>query len=425
MTTRIADLLAHVPDVPRPETLNDDRTIEGLSAGIEPRVVDWALATAHVAVQETYRDIAPSRFAELAHDTARSIEAISLNLMRYLLGGRETAAAVRVSRAQHQVTLDAVRLGIPLHRIVGGLRTLDHVWKTAFIRLVLDTVPRDEAVEVLSRVDRALSTYFDALVDDNARSWAEEDRRLSDQLALGKRQLVEQIIAGTRVEDAQIREVLGVGAGDEHTGLILSTSGVDVGVVFDFAGFRAGLERAYPGHTVTFLPADVDTVWVFLSGSPIPHDALTAHLRAAIASTRGALVSVGLPRAGAEGLRATHLTAAAAHAFNRLATQAGPVVAFAEAGLLALVAQTPQLARWFVEHEVGPLLDPSPLRDELRQTLQTIIGFNGSLVRTAEALYVHRNTITYRLGRIQEILGRDPLERPVETRTALLLAELL
>lgn len=426
MTNPIADLLAHVPDVARPATLNDARTIAALSEGIEPRVVDWALSVAQVAIEETYRDIAPSRFEALAHDTARSIESISLNLIRYLLGGRETAAAVRVSKAQREVTLDAVRLGIALERIVGGLRTLDHIWKRAFIALVLEHVAREEAVDVLSRVDRTLSTYFDTLIDDNARSWSEENHRLSDQRALGQRQLLDRIIAGKRVDDAVVAEVLGVKPGSEHVGLVVSTAGQGDGRgPFDFAGFRTGLERRFPNHAITFLPADSDTVWAFISGAPVAERTIRERLAALLEDTPGALVSIGLPEAGTAGLRTTHLTAAAAHAFNRLSPKAGPIVAFAEAGLLSLAAQSPELARWFVDYEIGPLLEKSPLGDELTKTLQTLIGFNGSLVRTAETLYVHRNTITYRLKRIEEILGRDPLSRPAETRTALLLAELL
>lgn len=427
VATRFADVLARVPSVERPQTLNDERTIAALAEGLEPRLVDWALSIAKVAAEHTYNDIAPSRIEVLAADTARSIEAISINLIRYLLGGRETAAAVRVSRAQREVTIDAVGVGIPLERIIGGLRALDHHWKRTFIELVLETVEREELAEVLSRLDRALSTYFDALVDDNARSWSEENQRLLDQRAFGQRQLLDRIIAGKRVDDELVAEVLGVAPGDEHVGLIIGAAGASDGrgVPLDFASYRAGLERRFPSHAVTFLPADSDTVWAFVSGTPIAERVIAERLAAIGDDVPGAIVSIGLPSPGTAGLRETHATAAAAHAFNRLAPRVGPIVSFSERGLLALVAQSPELARWFVDHEIGPLLERGPLTDELHKTLQTLIGFNGSLVRTAEALYVHRNTITYRLKRIEEILGRDPLARPVETHTALLLAELL
>lgn len=424
MSIRIADLLEHVPPAVRPAPLNDARTIDALSVGIESRVVDWTLATAHIAVEETYRDIAPSRFEALAEDTARSIEAISLNLIRYLLGGRETAAAVRVSRAQRAVTIDAVHLGIPLNRIVGGLRALDHVWKTAFITLVLDVVPREDTADVLSRLDRALSTYFDALVDDNARSWAEENQRLADRRVLGQRQLIERIIAGHRVDDATVTDALGVVPADEHIGVVVSSAAQLEGPAVDFASFRSGVEATFTEHRVTFLPADGETVWLFLSGRPIKAPVVHARLASLREDSPSALISIGLPMRGTDGLRSTHLTANAAHALNVLTPAVGPVVSFADMGLLCILAQAPELAKWFVQYEVGPLLQRAPGSDELRRTLQTLLGNGGSLVRAAQELYVHRNTITYRLKKIEEALGRDPLERPVETRTALQLAEL-
>lgn len=425
MPMQIVELLQRVPATPRPEPLNDGRTIASLSAGLPDPIVDWALAIAHRAAEHIHQEIAPSRFEALAGGIGRSIEAISLNLMRYLLGGRETAAAVRISRAQRDATISSVHLGIPLTSTVGGLRRTGHVWKSAFIELTLRESPGPQAAELLSRVDRALSTYFDALVDDNSKNWAEEHRRLSDRRTLGQRQLVERVIAGRAVDDGMVAETIGVRANDEHVALILTADAQADGPMLDFAAFRVALERAFPTFTVTFLPSDSLTVWVFVSGQKVPLGRIVEAASQSLADLPGALVSIGLVASGTAGLRASHLTARAAHSLNLLTAKVGPVVSFAEHGLLCLVAQQPELARWFVEFEVGALRSTGAQRDELHETLRTLIGFNGSLVRTSEALFIHRNTIAYRLKKIEDALGRDPLARPAETGTALVLAELL
>jgi purine catabolism regulator len=44
---------------------------------------------------------------------------------------------------------------------------------------------------------------------------------------------------------------------------------------------------------------------------------------------------------------------------------------------------------------------------ELVSTLEAFLGNNGNVVQTARALDVHRNTVVYRLERIQEITGAD------------------
>jgi purine catabolism regulator len=61
--------------------------------------------------------------------------------------------------------------------------------------------------------------------------------------------------------------------------------------------------------------------------------------------------------------------------------------------------------------------DGSP---ELLHTLEVYFEHNGSLAQASEALFIHRNTLSYRLDRISEIAGLD-LEKP-ETRLAVELA---
>jgi DNA-binding PucR family transcriptional regulator len=44
---------------------------------------------------------------------------------------------------------------------------------------------------------------------------------------------------------------------------------------------------------------------------------------------------------------------------------------------------------------------------ELLQTLRAYLDHGGSLEGTAKSLYVHANTVRYRLKRIQEVIGED------------------
>lgn len=58
------------------------------------------------------------------------------------------------------------------------------------------------------------------------------------------------------------------------------------------------------------------------------------------------------------------------------------------------------------------MLDPLTHYDKnykthLVETLDVFISENGNLFRTAQRLYAHRNTIQYRLRKIEEISGRD------------------
>lgn len=47
-------------------------------------------------------------------------------------------------------------------------------------------------------------------------------------------------------------------------------------------------------------------------------------------------------------------------------------------------------------------------RGELEETLRLYIEEGGELNRTAEKLFIHRNTLRYRLDKIKELTGKDP-----------------
>jgi len=74
-------------------------------------------------------------------------------------------------------------------------------------------------------------------------------------------------------------------------------------------------------------------------------------------------------------------------------------------GLVLSQAGRTELDR-FVRRTVGPLLDHDAARgSELARTVLTYFGCDGSLARTATALYVHVNTVYQRIDRVTALLG--------------------
>ena len=75
----------------------------------------------------------------------------------------------------------------------------------------------------------------------------------------------------------------------------------------------------------------------------------------------------------------------------------------------------------FYEETLGPLLD-SDTRSNIDpiETLEGFFHYNGNLSETARAMHLHRNSLLYRLGRIEELLGHS-LEDP-ELRLSIQLA---
>ncbi|QBD82638.1 hypothetical protein EPA93_44405 [Ktedonosporobacter rubrisoli] len=75
----------------------------------------------------------------------------------------------------------------------------------------------------------------------------------------------------------------------------------------------------------------------------------------------------------------------------------------------------------FYQETLGPLLSHDVRNDgTLIETLEGFFRYNGNLSETARAMHLHRNSLLYRLGRLEEILGHS-LEDP-ELRLSLQIA---
>jgi purine catabolism regulator len=73
----------------------------------------------------------------------------------------------------------------------------------------------------------------------------------------------------------------------------------------------------------------------------------------------------------------------------------------------------------FLQETLGPILNHENA-DEFLSTLEEFFAHNGNLSQTAESLFIHRNTLTYRMERMASIAQLD-LENP-DTRLAVQLA---
>jgi carbohydrate diacid regulator len=89
----------------------------------------------------------------------------------------------------------------------------------------------------------------------------------------------------------------------------------------------------------------------------------------------------------------------------------------------ALVGITDQQTRKELAcHLLGPL-DNEP---ELHETLDAFFKANCSPAATSQRLFIHRNTLTYRLDKITSLIGLDPkrFEDAILIRLALILRTL-
>lgn len=129
---------------------------------------------------------------------------------------------------------------------------------------------------------------------------------------------------------------------------------------------------------------------------------------------------------GIPGFRQAHLQARQA---ARVAMIAGDrlaaVTGYAEIELVSLLLEDVDRAREFMTARLGPLAAGDEQAERLRQTATAYLRHNRSASHAAKELFVHQNTVTYRIRQVEELLGRPVTEGQTELLCALKLAELL
>lgn len=86
------------------------------------------------------------------------------------------------------------------------------------------------------------------------------------------------------------------------------------------------------------------------------------------------------------------------------------LVDFHSLGIFQLLGQIEDIptVRAFCTHVIGPLVQyDEEHRSSLVQTMDAYFAHHGNITQTAESLFIHRNTLLYRLDRIQELTGQN------------------
>ncbi|CAL9307656.1 PucR family transcriptional regulator [Streptomyces sp. SudanB25_2051] len=131
--------------------------------------------------------------------------------------------------------------------------------------------------------------------------------------------------------------------------------------------------------------------------------ALTAGARLCEAAGPGAVAGVAAPRRGLPELAAAWAEAASAARAALAQPRLGPVAPWTSIGPYRLLTTVPQDAA--DDPVVRPLLGRA--HAELARTAEVFLDHAGQAGRTAAALGIHRQTLYYRLSRVEQLTGLD------------------
>lgn len=125
-------------------------------------------------------------------------------------------------------------------------------------------------------------------------------------------------------------------------------------------------------------------------------------------------VGTGRPKTGVAGVRASFKEAEQALTLGHRLFGGGRVLQFADLGLyrlLSALGQHQELVEFHADHVGGLVAYDERTGGALMKTLDAYFACHGSPTEMAERLHLHRNTVLYRLNRIEEV-GRLSLNDP-------------
>lgn len=299
------------------------------------------------------------------------------------------------------------REGVPLSALLAAYRTGAHVvWAEAMRRI------GDDPDRLRAGLDLATGVmqWIDLASGAAAQAYLSEYERLASDRESARRDFLEGVLSGAlAAEEILARaEALGLDVGVSHAVVTIgAAAGAEVGFREAWHRLKTMIADLPDADTSVVVPRGCDIVVVFPTGGG-RLEAMHSSLAAVVERASGALgldlrAGVGRPRETVAELAGSYREAWIALAAARTA-QGRRAVAYGEVMIEELLLRERGVARRLAQ----AVLDPLESHPDLRHTLIEFIAKGPSLPAVARALFLHPNTVAYRLARVKELTGRDP-----------------
>ncbi|HEX6712320.1 MAG TPA: helix-turn-helix domain-containing protein [Thermoleophilaceae bacterium] len=390
--------------------------VRELAAELVPRTPELARAMAdhlYAAIPE----LSAIEDDELRRELLGSTEANVGQVMRLLADGAGTDDVV-IPHEALEFLRGNVRRGIPLAALLRSYR-LGHAWLWESWSQALQGRVQDSG-ELAAGQDQSsafMFAYVDKVSDALVEEFGTERERMMRSASQMRAETVRAILAGEPVDEEAASRRLGYELKRHHVALRVTASGSEVSGLERAVGEAAAALGKGEPLVVASGAARFD-VWCG-SFDPPKTDGLETY-----EPPPGVLVAFGRAARGIAGFRSSHGEALQA---ARIASLAGgaSMTSYADVELVSLLAGDLPRARSFVAVQLGPLASTTEPAERLRETVLAFLVSGGSATRVAKELYVHQNTVAYRVKRAEEMLGHKVSERSIELTCALTLAAVL
>ena len=413
---------------------NRPADVAAATAGLPASAVGWAVTLGRRCAEAVLTAMGEDAAWLPEDETRRGIEFSVLSAVRRLV------ADVRdfpLSPDQVSLAHKMARHGLPYERFMLGLRMVQEILLEALLDEAARYRPasgpdgrgkRDGQAWLPGALALATSRFLDESAAAMVSEYLAESQRVIARTVASRRRTVAALLAGEHVADDVATRTLGIRLGQHHLAIVLWTRERNpppgARAELESAASKAAAALRAAGHVAIHDDGDdaAGVCWI-TRAVPFPADYPARLTRALAAGEFRA--AVGVPAPGPSGFRRSYLAARDA---ERIARQGPPgkVTAYRDVDLVALLTADPERAQWFVADHLGKLADQDDeTLADLRATALCYLESGCSLVRTAAALHVHRNTVLYRLGSIERLLGRELGASPLATHAALALVQRL
>lgn len=364
--------------------------VRGLAAGLVPRSGELGAELAELIKATDIRYGAESvvPMADLVRSCQNNIEQIL---------GTLAGAALPQTDGPRETGRRRAEQGMPLATTLRGYRIGGRFIWNVLLRSAEHTPAAHEALLQAAEVIWAIIDEYSEILSDAVRETIAEQVRRDTQMR-------------TAVLDSVLDGSLGDGPAmwEAASTLGLSRRGVFVVVV---AETKQPGDEPLPGVEQALRGRDVRSAWRL--DSQRQTGVLAMGRKDAIVGARQLLAGRAKARIGVseafEGLEWAPLALRQARIACMAATpDRAKAVQYQQKSCAILLASAPDAGRVFGLAVLRPVLEqPAADRALLIQTLHTWFAEKGSTSAAASRLYVHRNTVRYRLRRIEELTGED------------------
>ena len=285
-----------------------------------------------------------------------------------------------------------------------------------------------QATEVLGGLGRVLFRFADALGGWLLAEFEAERAAIAQGSAAERAHLVDEILAGALPDVDSAERTLGYRLSRTHMGVrmwadvCVGTGRVSRVMLRETATRISTLLGSQPPLLIQDGPALL-SAWVPLPADSAPM-AWDAAVERSVCDRSGVRAAVGNPGTGVDGFRETRRQADRAYVVATTGSNVSEqVVRYRDVGVVSLLAEDANAARRFVDEELGALARNDAASAVLRTTLLTFLRLGSRHVDTANALYLHRNTVAERLKRAESLLPVPLAARRLQIENALLLSE--